>query len=177
MKNKVQKSLLAAGLALVSATTFSFELPSDWPRLKPGMFKTEMKMSGMKAMTTQQCVTKAMEDESKLASDIALKAEKGCKPFEYSKAGAVHSSKRECSPPGASPFVDLTEVTVVSANQIKTKSSRIEKAKKVVFEQEALTTRLGDCHGKEPPAAGSLEDKIQKAMDEAQANASKKGKK
>jgi hypothetical protein len=169
--------LQAIGLALTSATAFSFELPSDWPQLKPGMFKTEMKMAGMKAMTSQQCVTKTLIDEAKVASDNALKAEKGCKAFEYSKSGAVHTSRRECSPPGASPFVDLTEVTVVSANQTKTKSSRIEKTKKVVFEQETLTTRLGDCTGKESAKAGTLEDTIQKAMEEAQANSNKKTKK
>ena len=177
MKFTLKSALLAISFTLTSAAAFSFELPSDWPQLKPGMFKTEMKMTGMNAMTSQQCITKTLLDEAKVASDNALKAEKGCKAFEYSKSGAVHTSKRECSPPGASPFVDLTEVTVVSANQIKTKSSRIEKAKKVVFEQETLTTRLGNCIGKESAAAGSLEDKIQKAMDEALANSNNKSKK
>ncbi len=171
------QSLMAISLAISSTCAFSFELPSDWPQLKPGMFKTEMKMPGMKAITSQQCVTKAVLDDAKVASDKALKAEKGCKAFEYSKSGAVHTSKRECSPPGASPFVDMTEVTVVSANQVRSKSSRIEKGKKVVFEQEALTTRLGDCTGKEPPKTGSLEDSIQKAIEEAQAKSKKSSKK
>ena len=171
------KSLLAITMAVSSTAAFSFELPSDWPQLKPGMYKTEMKMTGMKAMTSQQCVTKTLLDEAKVASDNALKAEKGCKAFEYSKSGAVHTSKRECSPPGASPFVDLAEATFVSANQIKAKSSRIEKGKKLVFEQETLTTRLGDCTGKESAKAGTIEDAIQKAMEEAQANSNKKTKK
>jgi hypothetical protein len=177
MKFTLRNVLLAISFMLTSATAFSFELPSDWPQLKPGMFKTEMKMTGMKAMTSQQCVTKTLLDEAKVASDNALKAEKGCKAFEYSKSGAVHTSKRECSPPGASPFVDLTEVTVLSASQIKTKSSRIEKGKKVVFDQETLTTRLGDCTGKESAKGGTIEDAIQKAMEEAQANSNKKSKK
>jgi Protein of unknown function (DUF3617) len=177
MKFNLHNALLAFSLTLTSATAFSFEMPSDWPQLKPGMYKTEIKISGMKATTSQQCVTKAMLDEAKAASDKFLKAEKGCKSFEYSKSGAVHSSKRECSPPGAAPYVDLAEATFLSTNQVKAKSSRIEKGNKVVFEQETLTTRLGDCTGKESPAAGSLEDKIQKAMDEAQANSNKKSKK
>jgi len=177
MKPYLQKTLLMISLVLTSATAFSFELPSDWPQLKPGMFKTEMKMSGMKAITSPQCITKTMLDEAKAASDKVLKAEKGCKSFEYSKTGAMHSSKRECSPPGAAPYVDLAEATFLSGNQVKAKSSRVEKGNKVVFEQETLTTRLGDCTGKESPATGSLEDKIQKAMEEAQANSNKKSKK
>jgi Protein of unknown function (DUF3617) len=177
MNHKSIKSLLTITIALASAAAFSFELPSDWPQLKPGMYKTEMKMSGMKAVTTQQCITKTMLDETKAASDKFLKAEKGCKSFEYSKSGNVHSSKRECSPPGAAPYVDLAEATFLSTNQVKAKSSRVERGNKVVFEQETLTTRLGDCTGKESPAAGSLEDKIQKAMEEAQANSNKKNKK
>ncbi len=134
-------------------------------------------MTGMKAMTSQQCVTKAMLDEAKIASDNVLKAEKGCKAFEYSKSGAVHTSKRECSPKGAAAYVDYTEITVLSPNQLKTKSYRVESGGKTVFEQENLTTRMGNCTGKESSSVGSLEEKIQKAMDEAQASSNKKSQK
>lgn len=176
MKTTFQKISLMLSLTLASSVTLGFELPTDWPRLKPGMYKTEMKVSGMKAVTSQQCVTKAVLDQAKVASDNALKAEKGCKAFEYSKSGAVHTSKRECSPPNAAPYVDRSEATFMSTDQVKAKSSRVEKGNKIVFEQEILTTRLGDCTGKEPAAKNSLEDSIQKAMEEAQANSSKKRK-
>lgn len=177
MKPSVQMTLIAITLTLASVPAFSFELPNDWPQLKPGMFKTEMKLAGMKATTSQQCVTKAMLDEAKTTSDNALKAEKGCKAFEYSKSGAVHISRRECTPPGVSPFIDLIEVTRISSSELKTNSSRVERGNKTVFAQETHTTRLGDCTGKEPSKAGSLEGAIQKAMEEAQANSSKKSEK
>ena len=50
------QSLMAISLAISSTCAFSFELPSDWPQLKPGMFKTEMKMPGMKAINLAQYI-------------------------------------------------------------------------------------------------------------------------
>lgn len=167
------RPLCAALLCLATTTALAYDMPPDWPDLKPGMTTIEAFVSGKPNPKMSLCITQADKDASLKAADEFARSRKECDKPVYSKRGSTFIADQLCKPAGEAAYTEHTEAAMQTPNQVRTKHYRLVNGKETML-MEAVHTRTGDCTGKEAPQAGSLEAMIEKARAEAAAAKGKK---
>jgi len=146
------KIIVICASALFSAASFAAP-PTNFPKLKPGLWEITMTMQGKAMPKMRQCIdAKTQAESEKMALDYA---DKDCKDVKYSQSGNVFFAEATCKLDGGKTVHTKTETTFISANELKTK---------IVSEQDGKaetmlnhTKRVGDCSAQEG-SLGSIAD-------------------
>jgi len=149
-------SILACLMYFTFLLNISYaEMPSNFPKIKPGLWETSMTMGGKNMPKVRQCVDEKMQTESEQASKDYEK--KNCSNAKYSQSGNTFYAEVTCKGVDGKPMQTKTESTFVSVNELKTKVVSVYNGKTETMLNH--TKRVGDCSTKEASSASVADDK------------------
>jgi Protein of unknown function (DUF3617) len=93
---------------------------------------------------TRMCITAAQMKESEKMGEAH---ERKCSNQKYRKSGNTHYMEMTCKDENGKPTRTTSEVTVISDNEFRMKTTSTHKGKLMTMEQ--TTKRVGDCSAKE----------------------------
>ena len=134
---------------LIYSTTFfniSYaEMPSNFPKIKPGLWETTMTMDGKKMPKIRQCIDAKMQaDSEKMAKDYE---KKNCSNSKYRQSGNTFYAEVTCKGVDGKPIETKTESTFISDNELKTKVVSTNNGKTETMLNH--TKRVGECTAEE----------------------------
>ncbi len=153
--NNKQSVLVVLFMVFGAFTTLSCAgTPSNFPKIKPGLWETSMTMDGKAMPKVRQCVDAKMQAESEKASDDYEK--KNCSNAKYRQSGNTFYAEITCKGFDGKPMLSKTESTFVNQNELKTKIVTVNNGKTETMLNH--TKRVGDCSAKEASSASVADD-------------------
>ena len=146
---KIQ-TILFYSLSLIMLSSVAIA-KTKYPQMKPGLWETKSKAMGI---AIRDCVDQAKIAESEKTADDYVK--KNCSNVKDSQSGNVYTTEMTCMIEGK-PTIQKTVVTIISANEINSKTSWEFNGKPKVHENHIK--RIGDCKAEQSNATEGMTGK------------------
>lgn len=140
---RISSNILFAVLATIVTHA---DAASKMPPINPGMWEVGMMMNGKKMPTVKHCQTPKTIAEAETMSEEQNK--KACKNIKEGHSGNTYTFEATCSFEKGKTSLIKSEITMLSANELRSKTTTTQESKTEVM--EGHSKRLGDC-----PASGN----------------------